>query len=471
MPRRKTPEPLYRLCVSYVAGRIQTLCPPHDAVAGVFPPVVNEDLMDALQCDQSSNFGPLHHLLSHRLRRIKLRFDDDWPHAPKWWPPLLLGRVCLHGQQLAELSLVGLRQDDRALVDVLCRLPQLRRLTLCLCNVTDRVVVAIADHCGELRELKLSGERVTDDSLYLLVACTKLRTLHFQRDFYPLFTVASTLQLLRGLRHLTVLRCPFLTDALVGLPAGCSPLPLAEYTRCGAGSLARTSEALPHIVRVCPQLTRVELNLAGQESLGALAELRVLTELTLRAVRDSTEDFFCRQVEPVLHAVGPHLRTLSLSLQYVDVAAISRHCPALIKLEVDDLRALIGTDRPPVSFRQLHQLRFFPRPVNAVTAEHLFEILRGCNKLLWASLGFCRLTDTFLGKLVESGTFGQLRTLELSSVGSMSGLGLRALVTADSALALLVIFGCNGVRRADIEHLGNHVADNNLDLSIRYCEV
>lgn len=469
MPRRKTAEPLYRLCVRYVAGRIEALCQPHDAVASAFPPAVNEDLMDALQSDQqSSNFGPLlHHLLSHRLRRVKLRFDHDW--APKWWLPLLLGRVCLHGQQLAELSLVGVRQDDGPLVGLLCRLPRLRRLTLRLCSVTDRVVVAIADHCGELRELALSGERVTDDSLYLLVACTKLRTLQFQRNFYPLFTVASTLQLLRGLRHLSVLRCPFLTDALVAFPAGCSPLPLTDYTVCNP--LYRPDEALLHVVSVCPQLTRVDLSLVGQESLRALAELQALSELTLRAVMDSTEHFFCLQVEPVLRAVGRHLCTLSLSLQYVDVAAISRHCPALMKLEVDDLRALIVTDQPPVSFRKLEHLRFVPRPVNAVTPEQLFGILRRCGQLLWASLGFCRLTDAFLGKLVESGTFGKLRTLELSSVGSVTGLGLRALVMADSALALLIIFGCNGVRRADIEHLENHVADNNLDLSIKYCEV
>lgn len=252
MPRRKTPEPLYRLCVAYIAGNIQSLCPPHDAVTSVFPPLVSEDLVDALQSYKQSNFTSLHHLLTHRLRRIKLSFIDC--HLPFDKPsrlPRLLGQISAHGKQLTELSLVGaVLQDDAALVDALPKLPRLRRLTLCLCNVTDRVVVAIAENCHELCELKLSGQRVTDESLYLLVACSQLRSLLLESDmcFDPRITVASSFQLLRGLRHLQTLKIPFLTEALLLFPADCR-LPLVEYMERGLSPLLQCTTALPHIVR------------------------------------------------------------------------------------------------------------------------------------------------------------------------------------------------------------------------------
>lgn len=478
MPRRKAPEPLYRLCVAYIAGNIQSLCPPHDAVTSVFPPLVSEDLVDALQSYKQSNFTSLHHLLTHRLRRIKLSFIDC--HLPFDKPsrlPRLLGQISAHGKQLAELSLVGaVLQDDAALVDALPKLPRLRRLTLCLCNVTDRVVVAIAENCHELCELKLSGQRVTDESLYLLVACSQLRSLLLESDmcFDPRISVASSFQLLRGLRHLQTLKIPFLTEALLLFPADCR-LPLVEYMERGLSPLLQCTTALPHIVSVCPLLTRVSLILTGQENILSLGQLRLLSDLTVRVIANSTERFFRRQVEPVLRAVGPHLRTLTLSLPDLDVAAISRHCPVLVDLEMEDLRTLLLMDQPaalpPTSFRRLQRLKFFPHEMNAVTPEQLFEMLRDGGQLVEACLGWCQLTDASLAALVESGTFGKLREFELNEVDCVSGAGLRTLVTADNELASLTVFGCDFVTRADVEDLREQVAKNNLDLVIRYFEL
>lgn len=254
MPKRKTPKPLYRLCVVYVAGTIHSLCPAHDdAVASsVFPPHVSEDLVDALQSYKQSNFTSLHHLLTHRLRRVKLSFIDC--HLPIDKPsrlPRLLRQISVHGKQLVELSLVGaVHQDDATLVDALGKLPRLRRLTLCLCNVTDRVVVSIAEHCRELCELKLSGQRITDESLYLLVACEQLRSLLLESDmcFDPRITVSSSFHLLRGLPRLQTLKIPFLTEALLLFPTGCK-LALVEYMERSLSPLLQCTTALPHIVR------------------------------------------------------------------------------------------------------------------------------------------------------------------------------------------------------------------------------
>ncbi|KAK8756756.1 hypothetical protein V5799_000524, partial [Amblyomma americanum] len=252
MPRRKTPKPLYRLCVVYVARAIHSLCPAHeDAATSVFPPHVSEDLVDVLQSYTQSNFTSVHHLLTHRLRRIRLSFIDC--HLPFNKPsrlPRLLRQISEHGKQLVELSLVGsVHQDDTPLVEALCKLPRLRRLTLCLCNVTDRVVCSIAEHCRELSELKLSGQRLTDESLYLLVACTQLRSLLLESDmcFDPRISVASPFHLLRGLPRLQTLKIPFLTEALLLFPVGCK-LSLVEYMERGLSPLLQCTTALPHIV-------------------------------------------------------------------------------------------------------------------------------------------------------------------------------------------------------------------------------
>uniref|UniRef100_A0A1E1X614 Putative leucine rich repeat some n=1 Tax=Amblyomma aureolatum TaxID=187763 RepID=A0A1E1X614_9ACAR len=479
MPRRKTPKPLYRLCVVYVAGTIQSLCPAHDdAVASVFPPHVSEDLVDALQSYKQSNFTSLHHLLTHRLRRIRLSFIDC--HLPIDKPsrlPRLLRQISEHGKQLVDLSLVGaVHQDDATLVEALCKLPRLRRLTLCLCNVTDRVVCSIAEHCRELSELKLSGQRVTDESLYLLVACSQLRSLLLESDmcFDPRISVASSFHLLRGLPHLQTLKIPFLTEALLLFPEGCK-LSLVEYMERGLSPLLQCTTALPHIVSICPSLTRVSLILTGQEAILSLGHLKSLTDLTLRVIATSSERFFRRQVEPVLRMVGSHLKTLTLSLPDLDVAAISEHCPVLTDLEMEDLRTLILSDQPPTlpptHFRQLQRLKFFPHEMNTVTPEQLFDMLRDGGKLTEACLGWCQLTDTSLEALVASGTFANLREFELNEVEYVSGAGLRSLVAADSELASLTVFGCDFVSRADIDRLREQVAEQNLDLVIRYFEL
>lgn len=259
MPKRKTPQPLYRLCVAYVVEHIERLCPPHDAVGSVLTPPVNEDLLGVLKrVKRSTDLASLQHILLHPLRRIELRFDDHCPHPPNSWPLLLLSSITQQGKQLVELSLDepsldeddALDEDDSALVDAMSKLPRLRMLALCLPNVSDRVVVSIAEHCSELRELKLSGGCLTDESLCQLVACSQLRTLLLGTNmyYYPLVTVASALQLLRGLRHLRRLEAPFLADALLTLPADCRLL-LAHCTLRGVSHLWESTPALAHIVR------------------------------------------------------------------------------------------------------------------------------------------------------------------------------------------------------------------------------
>ncbi|XP_077500370.1 uncharacterized protein LOC144111107 isoform X1 [Amblyomma americanum] len=479
MPRRKTPKPLYRLCVVYVARAIHSLCPAHeDAATSVFPPHVSEDLVDVLQSYTQSNFTSVHHLLTHRLRRIRLSFIDC--HLPFNKPsrlPRLLRQISEHGKQLVELSLVGsVHQDDTPLVEALCKLPRLRRLTLCLCNVTDRVVCSIAEHCRELSELKLSGQRLTDESLYLLVACTQLRSLLLESDmcFDPRISVASPFHLLRGLPRLQTLKIPFLTEALLLFPVGCK-LSLVEYMERGLSPLLQCTTALPHIVSICPSLTRVSLILTGQEAILSLGHLKSLTDLTIRVIATSSEHFFRRQVEPVLRMVGSHLKTLTLSLPDLDVAAVSEHCPMLTDLEMEDLRTLILSDQPPTlqptHFRRLQRLKFFPHEMNTVTPEQLFEMLHDGGKLTEACLGWCQLTDSLLEALVASGTFANLREFELNEVEYVSGAGLRSLVSADSDLASLTVFGCDFVSRADIDLLRLQVVEQNLDLVIRYFEL
>lgn len=482
MPKRKTPKPLYRLCVAYVAGTIHSLCPTHgdddSAVASVFPPHVSEDLVDALQTYKQSNFTSIHHLLTHRLRRIKLSFIDC--HLPINKPsrlPRLLRQISAHGKQLVELSLVGaVHQDDSTLVAALAGLPRLQKLTLCLCNVTDGVVLSIAQHCHDLAELKLSGQRLTDDSLYLLVACEQLRSVLLESDMCidPRITVSSSFHLLRGLPRLQTLKIPFLTEALLLFPAGCK-LSLVEYIERSRNPLLQCTTALPHIVSICPLLTRVSLAVTGQEVILPLGLLKSLSDLTLRVIANSSELYFRRQIEPVLKMVGPHLKTLTLSLPDLDVYSVSKHCSVLMDLEIEDVRTLILSDQPPVlqqtQFSRLQRLKFFPDEMNAVTPEQLFRMLCNTHKLTEACLGWCQLTDASLEALVASGTFAHLREFELNEVEYISGVGLRSLVAADSDLAALTIFGCDFVTRADIEQLREQVAQQNLDLVIRYFEL
>lgn len=63
---------------------------------------------------------------------------------------------------LVQLPFIFVLKDESVLVDALSELPRLRRLTLCLRYVTDR---AVAEHCSNPCELKLSGRNVTNEYL------------------------------------------------------------------------------------------------------------------------------------------------------------------------------------------------------------------------------------------------------------------------------------------------------------------
>lgn len=473
MPKQKSVKPLYRLCVSYVSSNIQQLCPEHNPVAYVFPAHVNEDLVDALQSYKQSNFVSLNHLLTHRLRRVSLSFIDC--HLPIGRPsrlPDLLSQISMHGKQLLELSLVGaVHQDDSTLVAALCELPRLRRLSLCLNNVTDRVVSVIAQHCTDLVELRFSGQRTTDQSLYLLAACKQLRCLLVESDltFESHITVSSSYRILEELPQLRSLKMPFLTEALLLFPDTWR-LGLTHYTERGLSPLLRCSTAFEHIVKVCPRLTKVSLVLTGLETITPLRHLKALNDLTLRVTSFSSDMFFKTQVEPVLREVGCNLRMLTLSLPEVDIGAISRHCPGLTDLEIEDLRRVLPSSGE-TRFCKLQRLKFFPHEVNSMTSGELFEMLKHAGDLVEACLGWCQLTDAALGTLVSSGTFAKLREFELNEVDCISGVGLEDLVTTPSDLNSLTVFGCDGVSRTDIEHLRNLISDLNLDLVIRFFEL
>ncbi|KAG0423939.1 hypothetical protein HPB47_000299 [Ixodes persulcatus] len=451
MPKQKSVKPLYRLCVSYVSSNIQQLCPEHNPVAYVFPAHVNEDLVDALQSYKQSNFVSLNHLLTHRLRRVSLSFIDC--HLPIGRPsrlPDLLSQISMHGKQLLELSLVGaVHQDDSTLVAALCELPRLRRLSLCLNNVTDRVVSVIAQHCTDLVELRFSGQRTTDQSLYLLAACKQLRCLLVESDltFESHITVSSSYRILEELPQLRSLKMPFLTEALLLFPDTWR-LALTHYTERGLSPLLRCSTAFEHIVKVCPRLTKVSLVLTGLETITPLRHLEALNDLTLRVTSFSSDMFFKTQVEPVLQEVGCNVRMLTLSLPEVDIGAISRRGSA-----------------------SCQRLKFFPHEVNSMTSGELFEMLKHAGDLIEACLGWCQLTDAALGTLVSSGTFAKLREFELNEVDCITGVGLEDLVTTPSDLTSLTVFGCDGVSRTDIEHLRNLISDLNLDLVIRFFEL
>lgn len=473
MPKQKSVEPLYRLCISYVSCNIQHLCPEHIPVASVFPPQVNEDLVDALQSYKQSNFASLNHLLSHRLHRVSLSFIDC--HLPIGKPsrlPELLSKISMQGKRLVELSLIGaVHQDDSALVAALCELPRLRRLSLCLNNVTDQVVAVIAQNCPDLVQLRLSGQLATDAGLCLLVACKQLRCLLVESDltFGSRITIASSHQILEELRQLRALRMPFLTEALLLFPDTCR-LALTHYAERSLSPLLRCRTAFEHIVKVCPRLTKVSLVLTGLETITPLRHLEALSDLTLRVTSFSSDMFFRTQLEPVLRDLGPKVRKLTLSLPELDVGAISRHCPCLTDLEIEDLRRVLPSTGE-TSFRKLQRLKFFPHEVNSMTSDELFEMLSHARDLVEASLGWCQLTDGALGSLVSSGTFAKLRDFELNEVDTISGVGLRDLVTKPSDLNSLTVFGCDGVTRTDIERLRNLISDFNLDLVIRFFEL
>lgn len=88
-----------------------------------------------------------------------------------------------------------------------------------------------------------------------------------------------------------------------------------------------------------------------------------------------------------------------------------------------------------------------------------------------ACLGWCQLTDSALHSLVSGGTFSNLQELELNEVDRVSGVGLLHLVTAESKLTSLTVFGCDCVAKTDVDHLRGLVSDKNLDLVIRYVEL
>lgn len=261
------------------------------------------------------------------MRSVKLSFiDSRLPIDKPSRLPRLLEEISRHGTQLVELSLVGaVHEDDASLVTTLARLPRLRRLSLYLCNVTDRVVAAIAENCTDLTELKLSGQRTTDDSLFLLTACTRLRSFQLESDmrFDPRVTVASSFQLLKGLRHLETLEVPFLIEAILLFPVNWR-LSLTEYIESKFNPLLLCGPSLDRVVTICPRLRKVGLILSGSEVIGPLCALKTLSDLALRITSVTSEAFFRYQVVPLFRNLGANLRVLTLSLPELDIATISR---------------------------------------------------------------------------------------------------------------------------------------------------
>lgn len=335
MPKYKSPKCLYETALKHVAEIISDICPQHHSVVyDSLPSSVNEGLLKELQ-KETVPWGPdtiqrVQHVLYHSLRVINLRIRilprlDGAPSALQ----SLLTLVSMHGDQLVELSLEVItldKLDDSPLLAMLKFLRHLRRLTLFLRCVTDRVLLDIARHCEDLTMLKFYANNVTDRGLGALVACRKLLVVDFILPNIDNITCSSSCRLLLGLSNLRYLGSPFLTRALLQLP-DTHRLALTEFDEFGldnSGPLLHREETLSHIVRISPKLRRVDLYLNGSEVITPMGILQYLSELSLEVSVKPAEAFFRNQVEPVLEGIGGNLNALTLYISDLDVSSIVR---------------------------------------------------------------------------------------------------------------------------------------------------
>ncbi|KAH8018567.1 hypothetical protein MRX96_018987 [Rhipicephalus microplus] len=119
MSEHKFPASLYRLCIVYVSGNIDTLCPAHeDKFGSAFPLNVSKDLVG--QSLKQQNLASLYHLLKHCLSPKGLRYIEyRLPTAILSRLPKFVRESPDYLRELVELTLVGVaNEDDRRMIEV-----------------------------------------------------------------------------------------------------------------------------------------------------------------------------------------------------------------------------------------------------------------------------------------------------------------------------------------------------------------
>ncbi|CAN7995764.1 unnamed protein product [Ixodes hexagonus] len=454
MPRQKLPSSLYRICLTYVTSNMQVLYPEHTSIVGGLPPNINEEIFTVLQRSQPNNLALLLKILSSVLRSIRLPPGTKLiAHAA----PDVFSQLPRNKEHLTELHLVLTEQHVGTFAELLSQLVRLQRLVLWLDDLTEPLVDAISRYCTGLRQL----------CLYKVGRGSYIRVLAANDNGHLVeLSVHFPVKILTSLPELRVFRISFLAFALLSLPATVR-LGLTELVALEP-SIFDCTWALPHIIAVCPMLTRVYLSLANDRDITPLSCLAFLDDLSLFTNGDGDIGFM-DLVEPLLCRIGSNLRRLRLYISDLDINCIIRYCTALHELRLEGLERLINYSR--CETRGLGRLRKFRLSFHVMSSVHPnrpFEFLQDYGRLTEVSLRRCHLADEALRQLISSGTLSRLGELQLTEVHGVTVAGLKDLVVAHNDLVLLFIIRCPHVTTEHVDELRRLVQSMNLGLRIHF---
>ncbi|KAL3245751.1 hypothetical protein MRX96_058277 [Rhipicephalus microplus] len=263
MAERKSPVSLYRLCVVYVSGNIDTFCPAHeDIFASAFPLNVSNDLV--WQSWKQRNFISLYHLLKHRLSPDGLRYIEyRLSTAILSRLPKLVCESPEYLRRLVELTLVGVENEhDRRMVEVLGQQAPLRWVTQRPLNARQQAQIRVTENSVEICEPMSPFPPLKDGIFYQLM--TRQELLESEISFEQRITESPQFDLLHGMLWEQMVKIPFLTDAPLPFLKGFK-LNLSDFTACSLGRLLQSTIALPHKANNFPVLGCISLVLTGQE--------------------------------------------------------------------------------------------------------------------------------------------------------------------------------------------------------------
>ncbi|EEC14481.1 hypothetical protein ISCGN_013313 [Ixodes scapularis] len=461
MPLFKTARPLKALCMEYIARNINQMCTGHTMTQEV-----DQGIFDFIEPRLSHYLPCLHHVLGskHTLRCIVISLWSESDADSERH----LTQIGTKGDILEELHFLPIMSDNLVptVICTLQQLPFLVKLTLRLADITETLIAGITNNCALLTEVTLSSLSFDERCLDMFTACTRLEELVIDCTAADTDPDTHHAQGLLSLPRLRVFRYDNLTREVLRIPSTMQ-LSLTDYAEQN-GKARWAPTFLEHVVKVCPLITCIHVDLFGEEDVSLLRFLRHLSRLSLSLSPVIAANDIATELRPVFRAVGHNMTSLRLEIGCVDLADITEYCTGLEVLNISSLHTMRKFAKKRTAILpQLKTLKLSLSPTTGIDDGFPAELIQaiGAN-LQKISLKDCQLSDAEFNILLKACKFNSVRELSLSQVRGLTAWSLHDLFAAPNPLETVKLYMCPRISRPDINSLRHRAKLENLAVDV-----
>ncbi|KAF7493811.1 hypothetical protein SSS_07141 [Sarcoptes scabiei] len=177
---------------------------------------------------------------------------------------------------------------------------------------------------------------------------------------------------------------------------------------------------IERLVRHCPKLVEISLELQKQMNLIPLIEATNLEKLELHSCAFESISFI-EHIVPILERCGHRIKSLSLiNFDHIDLSKCAQYCPNLLTFSAQCFQTITSQNRYlklfgiKNFFPHLKQLRLRPRPTHVTPIDICLQLIQNANDLEHIECYCCSdLNDEKIDEINRKNSLSYLETLIL----------------------------------------------------------